>query len=296
MIDLTNCKEIVNTFGGSEKKMAVLYNDKKYMVKFPDPVREKNNDLSYMNNQFSEHIGCKIFQSIGINAQNTFLAKFTEKDGKTKIVVACEDFCVGEKHLSEFSKLLLSDRSSNQKRKISIEDVMTAIDNIPVLNEKKGLNTELKSKFWDMFVVDGLIGNNDRHLDNWGVVFSDNKIDFAPIYDCGSALSPLLSDELMKTALEDPTELKSIEFNIHSVYSYKGERVLYHSIFKNPPVGLKAAIARIVPRIDMNKIYKIVNNVEDMSDTRKKYLNKALTLRYDKILLPALKKQRNYSR
>ncbi len=39
MIDLTNEKELTNGYGGSEAKKTILYNDKIYMVKFPDPVR-----------------------------------------------------------------------------------------------------------------------------------------------------------------------------------------------------------------------------------------------------------------
>ena len=46
-----------------------------------------------------------------------------------------------------------------------------------------------------MFVVDTLIGNVDRHLSNFGFIITYNNIDFAPIYDCGSTLHPLLSDE-----------------------------------------------------------------------------------------------------
>lgn len=64
MIHFNNEKEIPNTFfGGSEQKRAYEIDGKIYMVKFPDPVRQKKNDLSYMNNQFSEYIGCHIFRS-----------------------------------------------------------------------------------------------------------------------------------------------------------------------------------------------------------------------------------------
>ncbi len=59
MIHFNNEKEIPNTFlGGSEQKRAYEIDGKIYMVKFPDPVRQKKNGLSYMNNQFSEYIGC----------------------------------------------------------------------------------------------------------------------------------------------------------------------------------------------------------------------------------------------
>lgn len=41
MIDFTNAIEEFNNYKGSEKKKTLIYNNKKYLVKFPDPVREK---------------------------------------------------------------------------------------------------------------------------------------------------------------------------------------------------------------------------------------------------------------
>lgn len=42
MINFTNCKEELNNYKGSEKKKTLIYDGKKYLVKFPDPIREKN--------------------------------------------------------------------------------------------------------------------------------------------------------------------------------------------------------------------------------------------------------------
>ena len=42
MINFTNCKEELNNYKGSEKKKTLIYENKKYLVKFPDPIREKN--------------------------------------------------------------------------------------------------------------------------------------------------------------------------------------------------------------------------------------------------------------
>ncbi|WP_297054614.1 hypothetical protein [uncultured Dubosiella sp.] len=70
--------------------------------------------------------------------------------------------------------------------------------------------------FWDMFIIDCLIGNIDRHLDNRGVT---SDFSFAPIYDCGSSFYPLISIEQAKSLLNNPSLLKGVAINIHSVYS-----------------------------------------------------------------------------
>lgn len=66
-----------------------------------------------------------------------------------------------------------------------------------VIEESKMINTrETIEKFWDMFVIDALIGNTDRHNGNWGFLLDleSGKVKFVPIYDCGSCLNPMLED------------------------------------------------------------------------------------------------------
>ena len=150
------------------------------MVKMPDPVRRKNLDINYMNNQFSEYIGCHIFASIGIPVQETILVKIT-KNGKEKIAVACKDFLNKDEELIEMGNASLS-LSTEKKYAASIEDVYEMI-NILSRNYKLNKNDAI-SRFWDMFVVDTLIGNTDRHLGNWGFIKKDDILTMAPIYDC----------------------------------------------------------------------------------------------------------------
>ena len=45
MIDFTNSIEEFNTYSGSEKKKTLILNNTKYLVKFPDPIRQKNKNI-----------------------------------------------------------------------------------------------------------------------------------------------------------------------------------------------------------------------------------------------------------
>ena len=292
MIDITNATWRSNRFGGSERKRTLIYDGNTYMVKFPDPVRStKKTSLSYINNQFSEHIGCSIFRHLGIPAQETFLATCIDPMNKMeKIVVACKLFCQnGEGNLVEFSKFLLNDTDSTSRRTTTVEDVMDVLDHSPLRLDRE----KIKDYFWDMFVVDGFIGNGDRHLDNWGLIeMTDGTLSPAPIYDCGSSLSPLKSDNEKAYLLENGTAFKREEYNLNSVYRMNNERVLYHEIFKDPPEDLHRAIQRIVPRIKTAsaQIDRLIDSTEGLSDISKEYMKKSLLLRRELILLPALKK------
>ena len=292
MVDLTHVKWLPNRFGGSESKWTMQYNDKLYMVKFPDPNRApKQTSQPYINNHFSEYIGCHIFQMLGIPAQNTFLGRATPPNSeKEKLVVACEVFSPSrEGILIEFSKFFLHETDSQKRSKTTIDDVMYIIDTDVTIKNKMFL----KKFFWEMFVVDAAIGNTDRHLDNWGVMASsDDKISPAPVYDCGSALSPLVSDREKEELLEDDISFKNTEYNLCSVYRYQGKRVFYHEIFKNPPEDLRQAIQRIVPRIKTAaaQIDNFIDRTEGLSDVSKAYMKKSLMMRRELILLPALKR------
>lgn len=292
MIDFNEGKEVLNRFLGSEKKTTVLYNGTVYMLKFPDPVRESCNSLSYMNNQFSEHIGCRIFQACGLEAQKTVLGTYTDKKGQRKIVVGCEDFTQHGASLHEFSKLQNSVVEDDAKPSLSIESVLKIIDENELILDKE----TVRQCFWDMFVVDALIGNGDRHLDNFGLLSEGDTVRFAPIYDCGSSLGALLSDEDMKRLQDNAVGMKSTEYNLKSCFTYQGKRIFYHEIFRNPPPALKRALGRMIPRIDENQLFDIVRNVEGMSAARKEYLCKALQMRYTEILCPAYKKVQRESR
>lgn len=285
MIDFTNCKELISTYGGSEKKKKIVYENKIYLLKFPDPIRDKGNTLSYMNNQFSEYIGCHIMESLGISVQRTIMGIYDE-NFKKKIVVACEDFTASENELVEFTKLANSVTKIDNKFKCNIEDVYSVIDNTKIIKNKE----EIIKSFWDMFVADALIGNPDRHLDNWGLLYNikTNSYIFSPIYDCGSCLHALFSNEKKEKILANKIEMKNVAYNIKSAYSMNHRRIFYSEIFKNPPKDLKGAILRIAPRIDMDKINAIIDSVPAISDVDKQFFKESIKIRKELIIDKAL--------
>lgn len=284
MIDFSKVQEIPGTYGGSELKKTIVYNDEIYMMKFPDPIRQRKIQLSYMNNQFSEHIGCQIFRSCGIDTQETILGIFNTNLGN-KVVVACKDFTKNGSELLEFRTFVNAHIIDGYKRALSIESVYAVVENSDLIKNKKNIIEQ----FWDMFVIDALIGNTDRHFDNWGLIKKDGNLEFSPIYDCGSSLSALLSDEEKEANLADETRFKNQEYNVSSTYKMEKKRIFYHEIIKDAPIDLKLAIDRMVPRIHIEKIEEIVKNTEYISELNKEYLIKSINLRYKEILLPAWK-------
>lgn len=275
MIDFTNAIEELNLYKGSEKKKTLVYNGKKYLVKFPDPIRQKNKQISYINNAFSEYVGSNIFKICGMEAQNTILGYY-QYQGKNKIVCACEDFTDPENILYEFENLSLS---TNLDKKIDTEisDIMKVLDENNHLIEVK----KVKEKFWDMFIIDSIIGNTDRHNGNWGFLFNKKigKATFSKVYDCGSCLNPLLEDHEIENI--DEIETKNIAQNTYSCLKENGKKINYMCYIKElKNIECRDALVRMFPKINLEAIQTFIQNIEGLSNIRKKFYQNMIKKRY----------------
>jgi len=275
MVDFTECMEELNKYKGSEKKKTLIYEGKKYLVKFTDPVIEKNKNMSYINNAFSEYIGSNIFKIVGFETQNTILGIYRYKE-QEKIVCGCEDFTSDYEILYEFESLLLS-INPNKKIEMELEDIIEIIEESKIIN-----SIDIKDKFWDMFVIDSLIGNTDRHNGNWGILLNTktNEMRFSPIYDCGSCLNPMLEDVQMKKISE--VELKNLAINCYSCIKENGKKINYMEYIKSiKNKECNQAICRIFKNINIEKIYEFIEKIECMSNIRKEFYKNIIKLRFE---------------
>lgn len=277
----------ISTYGGSEVKMTFYINGQKFMVKFPDPIRKKNKNISYINNHFSEHLGCQIFKLFCIETQYTEIVKSCI-NGKEKIAVACKDFLSPGDELIEFKTLSYS-LNPEKKYTSSIEDIYEMLSLVPDLNDKE----YIKDEFWHRFVVDTLIGNTDRHLGNWGLIKTKDSFHLAPVYDCGSCLNPLLTEEEMKSLLNNEKELKNVSCNLKTAYRLKDKPASYIDIYTNMPKELKEQILLVTPIIDMDKIKNIIDTTEGLSPIQKEFYFKTISFRKKFLLDRAYKKLLN---
>lgn len=275
MIDFSKATEQLNTYKGSEKKKTLIYNNKRYLVKFPDPIREKNKNISYINNAFSEYVGSNIFKIVGFDTQTTILGTYTYNE-KEKIVCACEDFTDSNHVLYEFENLALS-TNPDKKIETEIEDILDVIEETKVM-----IPNNTKEKFWNMFVIDSLIGNTDRHNGNWGFLMDlkSNKVEFAPIYDCGSCLNPMLEDKQIENLSE--SEIKNLAINCYSCIKEKGKKINYMTYIKNPEnKDCRDAIYRVFKKINIKEIHNFIDEIECISNIRKEFYKKILKIRYE---------------
>ena len=275
MIDFTNCVEELNKFSGSEKKKTLIFEYKRYLVKFPDPVREKNKNISYINNSLSEYVGSNIFRLVGFETQETLLGKY-KFNGIEKTVCACLDFTDDENELYEFESIALS---ANPDKKIGteLEGILEILRNSKLFDYNF-----IQEKFWDMFIIDSIIGNTHRHNGNWGFLVNKKtkKIEFSPIYDCGSCLNPMLENsDIEKMNVED---LKNIVLNCYSCLKENNKKINYMTFIKSRKNNeCNEALRRMFNKIDIEKIENFINDISCISDVRKDFYKKIISMRYD---------------
>ena len=289
MLDFTNLPTKKKAYGGANgSKLSVIYNDELYMLKLPMHAL-KNPNLSYTNSCTSEYLGCHIFNMLGIKAQETLLGTYKYHD-KVKTVVACKDFTFPGVVILDFASIKnqIIDSASNGYG-TELSDIIDTINKQTVVDSE-----ELKEHFWNMFVVDAFIGNWDRHNGNWGFLYNQetDKLEIAPIFDCGSSLFPQIDDELIKKVISSKAEMNARVYDIPtSAILIDGKRANYHKVITSLEYkDCNKAIKRIVPKIQLDDINKLIDNVEELSQLKKEFLKKILKLRKELILDAAFKK------
>ena len=285
MVDFTNCE--INKFkyygGKNGGKICIVYNKEDYMLKFP-PINEALiNAHEYSNSCISENISCNIIKTLGLNVQDTILGTY-KISGKEKIVVACKDFTASGTIFKQFAELKNSQiETSKNGYGTELSEVMETIENQIIYDVK-----ELKEFFWDMFIADSLVGNFDRHNGNWGFLINEslNKIEIAPIYDCASCLYPQLTDDRIAEIINNDEEMEARVFVFPtSALKIHDKKIIYFDFISNlENEDCNKALLKIYPRIDMEKISKIIDETPVISNIRKSFYKKILKLRYEKIL------------
>ena len=295
MIDFTNLPIRNKTYAGANgSKISVIYNNELYMLKFP-ALSTINKEISYANGCISEYIGCHIFDSVGIPVQDTLLGTYTI-NGKKKVVVACKDFTVGGFVLQDFASLknTIIDSAHNGYG-TELSDIEKTLQEQTAIDPQK-----LTEWFWDMFIVDALIGNWDRHNGNWGFLYNalTDEITLAPVYDCGSCLYPQADEKIMRNTLQSAAEREVRVFERPlSGIKINGQKIQYFKFISSlENKECNRALKRIVPRIDLSKIYRIIDETPFITDLQREFYKTMLRERKERILDFAIQKLRKRER
>lgn len=274
LIDYTNNKLSGITYGGSEKKVGIMIYNSPYMLKF-----QKKTPFGTRYNTISEYLGSHIYQMLGFNCQDTALGTY-----KGENVVACKDFVVDGYQFVPFNDVGESTIEEDKEQyQYSYEDIVELL----IANKKLTNVEETISLFFEMHIVDALLGNFDRHGGNWGFLKKDNKYCAAPVFDNGSCLFPNLADEdeMLKIMNdEEQINLRVYKFPTSQI-KLSGNKSSYFEVISSLQFEeMNKALLKIYPIINLDKIYKLIDDIDIISDTHKKFYKTMIGNRYEKII------------
>ena len=282
-VDFTSCPRVPGRAynGANGKKIAVSFEDAVWILKFPPSAADKPNELSYSNSCVSEHLGSTVFRMLGVPAQETRLG--THVNGRTKAVCSCLDFTIPGKRFYDFCSIkntVIDSETGGHGTELS--DVLTTIDLQqfvdPVL---------VRRRFWDMFVVDALLGNFDRHNGNWGFLVDERTslAELAPVFDCGSCLLPQADESIMRKMLSDEDELNARIYTFPgSMLKVGGRKINYRDfIAAHADPGLDEALERLLPRIGALDFGRLVDETPYLADLQRRFLKTYFEARRERI-------------
>lgn len=294
MIDFTDCKGLVNSYEGADFKRKIIYDGEVYMLKFGQKLESDEHkplQASYASTPVSEYLGSHIYTLAGLPTQQTILGTF---NGRT--VVACRDFIESRPDaedvtLVEFKKLENSFLGSSMAggRTPLLENLLGIFSEHDYL---EGIREAAEERYWQMFAVDSLIGNFDRHAGNWGYILDRRAnaiIDLAPVYDCGSSLYPALNESAMSDFIKDRDSLvkRVLDFPRAALRIGKN-KVSYHEfLLSDEGERARAALGDIMPKMDFDAIHRLIEETPSISEVRREFYSQLIDVRRDAILEPA---------
>ena len=306
--------------GDAGAKDAILYEGEAWMLKYPKTTRDLiDPQISYTTSPLSEYLGSKIYELLGIPVHETLLGV-----RKNKIVVACKDFTRKwddglawgvrglwlQKHLVPFHDLKNSFMSSDLESysgtgsETLLDEVLAAIAGQEELKSIPGV----LERFWDMFVVDAFIGNNDRNNGNWGILIDprSGNAELAPVYDNGNAFFNKRSLTQMTKRMSDEKAMREDAYlSPLCAYKYTGLDHEGHKI--NPFTFIKrgenadcnAAVQRFAGAVDISMIESLIYSIPEtlgtlavMPEVQKEFYLKLMQMRLEQVLMPAAEKLR----
>lgn len=298
LVNFNEYQQNQRMYGGTAgRKMGITYNGREYLLKFPGNLKEKqmkNINLSYSNSPVCEYIGSKIYEITGLPVHNVILGV---RNGKT--VVACEDFLENGDRLYEFDKIKVTfephflDSNGNETNGVGVDlyEIMMTIREHPFLQDIYGVTEH----FWNMFIIDALIGNADRNNSNWGIILrKDGSKELAPVYDNGNCLNNKWDDEKMQIVMNDTAKMEAEAYKARRcIYELQGKRVNpYHIMESMEYQGCSDAVCRLVPKIGscMGQISSMIEEIPILSEVQKHFFTNIMKYRYETVLLPVCRK------
>lgn len=251
--------------------------------KYVKKTQEKNGDGSYVETfeNISERIAELIAMEIKLPCAKIEIGTYYNEKGclSYNILNKNRTMTEGISYISrKYPKYDVKEEKDLESGKYySLEVIMNSLD-----------SKELKEHFFKIMIFDFIIGNSDRHSNNWAIIKnSKNKEQFAPVYDNGSSLCSLIKESQISDYVDGNDGMKFISLvdtssrtliridgNNKKVPTHK--EVIKH-LHDNYKKETKEFVKLIIQKLNEDKIDNILRNVKKyITNNRYQLLKKYL--------------------
>ncbi|WP_145329057.1 HipA domain-containing protein [Paenibacillus xylanexedens] len=311
ILDISDWKSETLSVSGSKEKRWYRHPETNKLVLFKLPV-----SLTTGNNLIEEVTGEmwseKLASDIGglldfnvhkvdvgcIKASTSFFQDYYLDESRFKDVslifgALCHSFIEEDlESLIEGADMIMEFDDSYDRQRLKGRKEIYSFDLLLRLFSQRNMLDDL----YKMIIFDTLIGNTDRHQDNFGIIRDEvsSRITFAPFYDNSSSLGRELPERRIELMFKDKQMFDAYLFNKKA-----SPQIRWGNIDNNTKLNFFTFLKEVIKvspdikkfasslfKLSDDKINECINRVPSivMSDIQKEFVNKFLIVRRDLML------------
>lgn len=257
------------------RKKGIRINGSDYIIKF-----RKNTKDGKMHNHVSEYLGSCIFGLLGCVVQDTWLGMYRGEE-----IVLMKDFVAEGEVFIPFCDVREQMTDAGEKRHLAACE--TERDFFRSLGGAEH-RREMRDTFWDVFVIDALLGNPDRRENSWGFVKTKEGYELAPVFNNDACLFPgIVSDDQCREVLASGEKMEQLIFEpcAAQIRMDRRECSFLEIISSHRFRECDKALWRIISKMDFAMLDLLVQAVDILSDIKKQFILTMIEERYKRLLL-----------
>jgi hypothetical protein len=239
---------------GSLSKYLLRYNNSQFLFK-ETWTRRKGDYREEIKHQFwSEIVAAEVGQLLGLQVPETFIGLNERSDIPFTVGVLTKWFLKDKDIFVRGSELMTRHIENYSEKQHNLHSAIAHTVDI-----------EGALKYWiEMIVFDCLIGNTDRHHENWGVI---NHSRLTPLYDNGISLGWRVHDELLS---ENEIQKNWEKFKFKMVLSITNKRRRisdFIQYFVQVHGVDRSCILTTIDRLDSSKVAALESRINQVQLT-----------------------------
>lgn len=254
-------------YGGNRDKFGITVDNNCYIVKQGE----------YESNIYSEYVASRFIGMTEVPVQEVWIGYYREDK-----VAIIKDFTSAEKKLRSYESTRQSSEGTTlEGKEYTYDDVCYMIIKHKKMSAEN--KADMLRQFWEMYILDAILGNRDRHRGNWGYIESDGGYEPAPLYDNEGSLFTDISrkmeeyKECIGTEAEKEFIADRVEKFPASLFRVKKKdgtvrRTNYYEEIGKITDGIQYRVLENVRKnVTVARIMQMMNKVTDIKEIPKEY-------------------------